>query len=166
MNSAIPHNGTRKRSNVWGNKRVWLFIALVIVLSIALVAMANIRQNIAQYGDKTPNAIPSTLCAGDKFTYPVHVEIKDPETVVVLTEDWCRVGTNICSFDSQPKAHNILDPSVVDSTATRSVPADIPPGDWQFRHCNTSITSGRPIDVTCYGVNVTILPEEACKDKP
>lgn len=166
MNSAIPHNETKRRNGVLGSRRFMLFIASIIVLSVAVVAMVSIRHNIAKYGNKAPGATPSSLCQGDKFTYPVHVEIKEPETIVVLTEDWCRRGTNICSFAVTPVVHNILEPVIIDTVATRNVPVDLPSGDWQFRHCNASITSDRPIDVSCYGVSVTILPEQACKDKP
>lgn len=168
MNSVIPHNETKKRNGVWGSRRFMLFIAAIIVLSVAIVAMTNIQQNIASYGNRTPDAIPSVLCVGEEFTYRVQVEIKQSDTVVLLTEDWCKPNTGICpkEFTAPPILHNVLEPVSVDTPATRNVPLDLPPGDWEFRHCNTSITSDRPIDVSCYGVSVTILPKETCKDKP
>lgn len=168
MNNTLSRGNETERIGILKSKRFFLFIALIIVVSIAIVAMLSIQQNLIEYASKYPIATPSALCPGDSFTYRVQIEVKEPETVVVLTEDWCVPNTNICprAYVTQPIAHNSLDPAVVDTPATRSVPVEIKPGEWEFRHCNTSITSGKPLDVACYGVAITVLSEEVCKSRP
>ncbi len=168
MSSALSGNGTKRRAKAWESKRALVLIALITVVSIAIVAINSVQQNLIEYANKYPTAIPSALCPGDPFVYRVQVEVKEPETVVVLTEDWCVPGTNICpkAYVAQPIPHNILEPAIVDTPATRSVPAGMEPGEWEFRHCNTSITSNKPLGVACYGVAITVLSEEVCKSRP
>lgn len=163
MNNTFPRdkaNGHR----VWENRRLVILSSLMLVAVVGLLGMINIRQSAILYGDIQPRAIPSEVCPGDEFTYQVNIEIKDPDTVVLLTEDWCKLSTNICprEFTYPPVYHNSKEPNVVKTTATRVVPAAVPPGDWEFRHCNTA-TSDKGTSVSCYYVPVTILD---CSEKP
>ena len=135
-----------------------IFLSLVIVALLALVGMRSIQTNGIRYGKLNPKAVPPQACPGDSFLYNVHVEVKHPNTVVLLTEDWCKPSTNICpkEFVIAPVYHNAKGPFTVDTSATRYVPTAMPPGEWEFRHCNTA-TSDEGTSVACYYVPLTVL---------
>ena len=151
---ARPRNGIK----VWESRRFMIFLSLVIVALLALVGMRSIQISTVQYGDVYPQAVPPQVCPGDEFAYNVQIEIKHPNTVVLLTEDWCVPDTNICpkQFVVAPVYHNAKEPTLVDTTATRNVPTTMPPGEWEMRHCNTA-TSDAGESVSCYYVPITVL---------
>ena len=142
-----------------------IFLSLVIVALLALVGMRSIQTNGIRYGELSPRAVPPQACPGDSFSYNVHVEVKHPNTVVLLTEDWCKFSTNICpkEFVIAPVYHNAKEPAVVDTPATRYVPSTMPPGEWEFRHCNTA-TSNDGTSVSCYYVPLTVLYCDSAQD--
>lgn len=156
MSNTLARN--RKSVKVWESKRIAILVGLVLVIAIAFVGMASIRSSNIKYGN-TPVAVPPVLCPGDEFTYQVIIDIKKPDTVVHITEDWCKTSTLICpkEFTAQPIDHNARYPTRVDTEATRQVPASMPPGEWTFGHCNTSTRDGELPEVSCYYVPVTVL---------
>lgn len=146
-------NGTK----VWESRRFMIFLSLVIVALLALVGMRSIQTSSIRYGEMYPHPVPPQVCPGAEFTYNVRIEVKNPDTVVLLTEDWCKLNTNICpkEFVTAPVYHNAKEPTLVFTTATRNVPADMPPGEWELRHCNTAISDGGIS--SCYYVPMTVL---------
>lgn len=150
---ARPKNGTK----VWESRRFMIFLSLAIIALLALVGMRSIQISSIRYGELYPDPVPPQVCPGAEFSYNVQIEVKNANTVVLLTEDWCTPDTNICpkQFVSAPVYHNAKKPALVDTTATRNVPATMPPGEWELRHCNTAISDGGIS--SCYYVPVTVL---------
>mgnify|MGYP003382821550 CR=1 FL=1 len=134
-----------------------IFLSLVIVALLALVGMRSIQVSSIRYSELYPKPVPPQVCPGDEFSYNVRIEVKNSNTVVLLTEDWCVPNTNICpkEFTEAPVYHNAKEPTLVDTTATRSVPATMPPGEWEMRHCNTAISDGNV--ASCYYIPLTVL---------
>lgn len=133
---------------------IMLLLAIIAVAGAALLFRA-VPQAI-EYPQRFLTATPGVVCAGETFTYPVKIQVDETEAVSRLTEGWCRAD-GVCprAFQTEPYYVNFLDGLKVSTTATRTVPADLPPGEWQLRHCNETHSSGR-IDVTCYAVNVAV----------
>lgn len=159
MSNSLARNG--KATKVWESKRIVVMVSLVLVIAIALVGMTSIRNSNVKYKN-TPVAVPPQLCPGDEFTYRVVVNVKEPDTVIHITEDWCKTSTAICpkEFTTAPVDHNVRYPVLVDTPATRVVPTTMPPGEWTFGHCNTSYRDGELPEVSCYYVPVTV---KACE---
>lgn len=53
------------------------------------------------------------------------------------------------SIASQKKAQDVT------TIATRIVPAELTPGEWQLRHCNETHSDGL-IDVVCYQISIEV----------
>ena len=130
-------------------------LLLLIAMSGLLVLFQNAPQAI-EYPQRYLTPTAAALCPGETLTYPVQIIVDETDAVSHITEGWCAVK-GICprAFQSDPYYVNFLEGLEVSTTATRTVPADLPPGGWQFRHCNETHSDGR-IDVTCYAVNVEI----------
>lgn len=159
MNDALARNG--KTTKAWESKRFVVLVSLVLVIVIAVVGMTNVHNSDVIYKN-IPVAVPPQLCPGDQFTYRVVVDVEEPDTVIHITEDWCKTSTSICpkEFTTAPVDHNIRYPVLVDTPATRAVPATMPPGEWTFGHCNTATRDGELPSVSCYYVPVTV---KACE---
>lgn len=134
-------------------------VALVLALVAVVIYVArDVRAERAIFYDRTYiQATPSQVCPGQQFTFPVSVVIDRPESVARVTEGWCRASDGICpkALQEEPVYYNFIDPYRVETTATRTAPAGLTPGDWQLRHCNESHSTGL-ISVACYQVAVTV----------
>ena len=141
-----------------------LMVLFVIIAAAGAVLLFRAAPQAIEYPQRYVTATPGAVCPGEAFTYPVRISIDETDAVSRITEGWCRTDDGICPKAFQEGEHyvNFLDGYEVSTTATRTVPADLPPGDWQFRHCNETHSDGR-IDVTCYAVNVTVKDCEATK---
>lgn len=160
MSNTLVRNGNGK-AKAWESRRLVIFVSLILVIAIAVVGMANIRNSAIKYNGE-PVAVPPQLCPGDSFTYQVRVEVEDPDTVIHITEDWCKTDTAICpkEFTIAPLDHNVQRPVIVDTPAIRSIPVTMPPGEWTFGHCTTATRDGELPSVSCYYVPVTV---KACE---
>lgn len=141
-----------------------LFVLMLALAGTGVVLASRMAPQSIEYPERYLTAIPPMLCPGDTFTYPVNIEIKQNDAVSEITEVWCNAETGICPRAFQlPQSHAVfLTPYSVSTAATRTIPADLPPGDWQFRHCNET-HSDATIDVMCYQVAVTV---KDCQVKP
>ena len=153
----IEVNATRRRLRV-------LMVPLVVIALAGVVLTMQRTPQAVLYPQRFITPTPGAVCVGGVFTYPVQISIDKDDAVSRITEGWCRATDGICprEFQSEPTYVNFLGGYSVSTTATRTVPADLPPGDWQFRHCNETHSDGR-IDVTCYAVDVTV---KDCEVKP
>ena len=140
-----------------------IMLLLFIIASAGFVLLFRAAPQAVEYPQRYLTATPSVLCPGETFTYPVVISVDETDAVSHITEGWCR-SDGVCprAFQNDPYYVNFLDDLEVSTTATRTVPADLPPGDWQFRHCNETHSDGR-IDVTCYAVDVEV---KDCEAKP
>ena len=134
-----------------------LFLALLALAATGLVLAFGAAPQSINYPQRFLTATPAVLCAGENFTYPVNIDIKEGDAVSRITEGWCRASDGICPKGFQADEHyvNFINGYSVSTTATRVVPSDLPPGDWQLRHCNET-HSDATIDVNCYQVAVTV----------
>ena len=141
-----------------------LFLVMLALAATGVVLASTMAPQSIQYPQRFLTATPAVLCAGETFTYPVNIDINESDAVSRITEGWCRATDGICPRQFQEDEHyvNFLNGYSVSATATRAVPPDLPPGDWQFRHCNETHSSGL-IDVVCYQVAVTV---KDCQVKP
>ena len=141
-----------------------LMVLLIVIAAAGAVLLFRAAPQAIEYPQRYLTPTPGAVCPGEAFTYPVVISVDGTDAVSRITEGWCRVDDGICPKAFQEGEHyvNFLDGYKVSTTATRTVPADLPPGDWQFRHCNETHSDGR-IDVTCYAVNVTV---KDCEVKP
>ena len=141
-----------------------LMVLFVIIAAAGAVLLFRAAPQAIEYPQRYLTPTPGAVCPGEAFTYPVVISVDESDAVSRITEDWCRVTDGICprAFQSEPYYVNLLGDYAVSTTATRTVPMDLPPGDWQFRHCNETHSDGQ-IDVTCYAVNVTVKDCEATK---
>lgn len=151
----------KKSTKAWESKRLAILVGLVLVIVIAVIGMTNVRVSAVRYSSE-PVAVPPQLCPGDEFEYRVSLNVKEPNTVVYITEDWCKTSTSICpkEFTVAPIDHNARYPVSIDTLATRSVPTTMPPGEWTLGHCNTATRDGELPSVSCYYVPVTV---KACE---
>ena len=133
-----------------------IMLLLFIIASAGFVLLFRAAPQAVEYPQRYLTATPSVLCPGETFTYPVVISVDETDAVSHITEGWCRPD-GVCprAFQNDPYYVNFLDDLEVSTTATRTVPADLPPGDWQFRHCNETHSTGR-IEVVCYAVNVVV----------
>lgn len=134
-----------------------LFLVMLTLAATGVVLASTMVTQSIQYPQRFLTATPAVLCAGEKFTYPVRIDINENDSVSRITEGWCRATDGICPSEFQADEHyvNFLNGYSVSATATRVVPSDLPPGDWQLRHCNET-HSDATIDVNCYQVAVTV----------
>lgn len=138
---------------------------MVVILLLVIVAAAGMWSLIArapqsiEYLSRYPVATPGAVCPGETFTYPVSIDIKYADSVSRITEGWCRED-GICprTLQNEPYYVNFIDTYGVQTTATRTVPAELTPGPWELRHCNETHTTGL-IDVVCYAVKVEVRPD-------
>lgn len=156
----------------WYSRRFITVGILLVIIAISIAGMMAIntsRANIA-YKEKGYPSTPAAVCPGEKFTYPVQVSIPSGNTVSRISENWCRKSDGICpdAYDTEKKPKGSIIEKTIEVTATRYVPDNIPPGDWQMVHCNTNITdSGKSTtpavtSVSCYAINVKVKPPEQC----
>ena len=140
-----------------------LMVLLAIIAAAGAVLLFRVSPNAIEYPQRYITATPAAVCPGETFTYPVVINVDEDSAVSHITEGWCRID-GICprAFQSEPYYVNFLGDYAVSTTATRTVPVDLPPGVWQFRHCNETHSDGQ-IDVTCYAVNVEV---KDCEVKP
>ena len=134
-----------------------LMVLFVIIAAAGMVLVFRVSPQAIEYSRRFVTATPGVVCPGETFTYPVNIDINESDAVSRITEGWCRVEDGICprAFQGAEYYVNFLEGLTVSTTATRTVPADLPPGDWQFRHCNETHSTGR-IEVVCYAVNVVV----------
>ena len=138
-----------------------LMALMAIIAGAGLVLLFRASPQAIEYPKRYLTPTPAAVCPGETFTYPVVISVDETEAISRITEGWC-LPDGICprAFQSEPYYVNFLDDLEVSTTATRTVPADLPPGDWQFRHCNETHSGGR-IDVTCYALDVEVKDCEA-----
>lgn len=134
-----------------------LMVLLAIIAAAGAVLLFRAAPQAIEYPQRYLTPTPDAVCPGETFTYPVVITVDETEAVSRLTEGWCR-DDGVCprAFQTEPYYVNFLDGLEVSTTATRTVPAELSPGDWQFRHCNETHSDGR-IGVTCYAVNIQVL---------
>lgn len=141
----------------------WLMVLLSAIAAAGVLLMVQRYPKAIEYPKRYITATPAAVCPGETFTYPVVISVDETAAVSHITEGWCRVD-GICpkAFQNAPYYVNFLENYSVSTTATRTVPVDLPPGDWQYRHCNETHSDGT-IDVTCYAVNIEV---KDCEVKP
>ncbi len=135
----------------------WLMVALVLVAVAGVVLVLQRDTQSIEYPQRYLVATPAAVCPGEQFTYPVKIKIDKSDAVSRITEGWCRASDGICpkTFQSEAYYVNFLEPYSVSTTATRTVPIDLPPAEWQWRHCNETHSDG-VISVVCYQVQVEV----------
>lgn len=132
-------------------------IAMLFIAASGLVLTFQSAPQAIEYPKRYIQATPAAVCPGETFTFPVVIKIDQSDAVSEITEVWCNADTGICprAFQS-PQSHAVfVDPYSVSTPATRTVPADMPPGDWQLRHSNETHSSGK-ISVVTYQVDVVV----------
>jgi hypothetical protein len=141
-----------------------LMVLLIIIAAAGAVLLFRAAPNAIEYPQRFITPTPAAVCPGETFTYPVVINVDESDTVSRITEGWCRTTDGICprTFQMPEYYVNFLDGYAVSTTATRTVPMDLPPGDWEMRHCNETHSDGR-IDVTCYAVAIEV---KDCEVKP
>lgn len=135
-----------------------VFVVLVVFVAIGLVPMFKHAPQAIVYDRRHLTASPAAVCPGEKFTFPVDIVIERGDTSARITEGWCRANDGICPkvWQDDPYYVNFVDTYEIHvPAAPRWVPADLPVGEWQLRHCNEAHSDGL-IDVTCYQVSVTV----------
>lgn len=137
-------------------RRLNVLVVLLLALAALGMLLAQTAPAAITYPQRTIIATPAVLCPGDTFSYPVRIEVNDGDAVSRITEGWCQPD-GICPKDMQsPEVYlNFLDAQTMATTATRTVPPELTPGDWQLRHCNETHATGL-IEVVCYQVAVTV----------
>lgn len=146
-------NGRRRRLSI-----ILLMFCLLLIAFVLAQIWYQLRQDKAiVYRDRNIQATPAELCPGEAFTFPVSIDINQPESVSRITEGWCRVKDGVCPriLQNDPYYVNFVEPYSVQATASRTVSSELAPGEWQLRHCNTTEFSGGH-DVTCYAVQITV----------
>lgn len=157
MTALLLHAKCQWHRTLHSPKRLNVLLVLMLVIALAGVALAmQAPPQAVTYPQRFITATPAAVCPGEAFTYPVVISVDDGDAVSRITEGWCEVG-GICPKHLQgPEVYiNFLEAQNVTTPATRYVPADLPPGDWQLRHCNETHSTGQ-IEVVCYQVAVTI----------
>lgn len=146
-------NGKRRRMMT-----VLLAVCLLLILAIGAQMWSSLyRQRAIGYDQRYIIPTPSELCPGETFSYSLRIEVEQGNSVSEITEGWCRPG-GICPdrYDRSTAAKKpFIAPFGLDATPKRVVPDDMPPGDWELRHCNTTVFSGGH-DVQCYAVMVEV----------
>lgn len=134
-----------------------IMVLMFIIAGAGLVLLAQAAPRTIEYQQQFVAATPSVVCPGEAFTYPVQLKVEQVDAVAMITEGWCRAADGICpkGFQNPPYYINLMNILEVSTTATRTVPVGLPPGDWQFTHCNTTLST-LPPGITCYAVNVTV----------
>lgn len=134
-----------------------IIILLVIIAAMLLWYLMRNTTPLIEYPEKYLTATPAAVCPGEAFTYPVSIAVEQGDSISRVTEGWCRTADGICpkALQTVPYYVNFVEAYGVSTMASRTVPADMAPGDWQLRHCNETHASG-VIDVVCYAVNVTV----------
>lgn len=144
-------NGKRRRVFV-------LILALCLVLAAGVMVQMwwSLRQSAISYGATILPATPAAICAGGTFSYPVSITVENGDSVSRITEGWCRAD-GICqrTLQQPPYYVNFVAGITIETTATRTAPATLTPGEWELRHCNETHSSGR-FTVVCYAVPLTI----------
>lgn len=133
-----------------------LFVLMLGVAGLGVALTVQVAPQSVTYPQRFITATPSAVCPGDTFTYPVAIAVNDGDAVSRITEGWCK-GGGICPKALQdPDVYlNFLEEQDITTPATRTVPAELTPGEWQLRHCNETHTTGQ-INVVCYQVAVTV----------
>ena len=149
-------NGKRRRLSL-----LILALCLIVIANILVQIWFSLRDKTISYGATLLPATPAAVCAGDTFTYPVKIVVSDGNSVSRITEGWCRAD-GICprTQSYSPYYVNFVAGIEVKTTATRTAPETLTPGEWEFRHCNETHSSGR-FTVVCYAVPLTI---KDCKE--
>lgn len=145
-------NGKRKRMYL-----ALLALCLLLIVWIGAQIWHSLRTDRAiDYSSRIIPATPAELCPGAMFTFPVYIDINQGQSISRITEGWCR-GDGICPrlLQQEPYTINFVSPYSVSVNASRTVPAELTPGEWQLRHCNETHASGI-IDVTCWQVEITV----------
>ena len=138
-----------------------LMVLFVIIAAAGAVLLFRAAPQAIEYPQKYITATPEAVCLGEAFTYQVSIKINQPDSVSRITEGWCYLK-GICpkGMQAEPYEVNFLDPYQVSTMATRNVPLDLSPGEWELRHCNTtrySVGNDEPRqDVACYGAILTV----------
>ena len=144
-------NGKRRRLSL-----VLLALCLVVIASVMVQMWFSLRQEAIRYGGALLPATPAAVCAGETFSYPVSIVVRDGDSVSRVTEGWCRTD-GICPrvLQQPPFYINFVAGIKVETTALRTTPDTLTPGEWEMRHCNENHSSGT-ITVECYAVPITI----------
>lgn len=142
---------------------ILVLLGLIAAVDVVLLVQHYPSSSI-KYGQLTVIATPAAVCPGETFTYPITISIDRGDAVSRVTEGWCRADDGICPISRQVEPYylNFVNPYSVATEAKRTVPVDMPPGEWQLRHCNETHSNGT-IDVVCYQVAVTV---KDCQVKP
>jgi len=134
-----------------------LIIALALITAAGMALLFQSAPDSIRYGGATIlTATPAAVCPGETFTFPVDVVIEDGNSVSRVTEGWCRAD-GICPKALQEPVYylNFVTGIEVNTTATRTAPTTLTPGEWELRHCNETHSNNR-INVACYAVPITI----------
>jgi len=131
-----------------------VIVVLVICLTVLVVGLANMAQDIAArpvaYGIEIITPLETDLCPGDTLRYPVTVDVIEIPTVLTIVETWCETGNDgMCSAAlSRSYQLPLLEERRIEAIAERVVPATpfIRPGEtYEFWHAavNGSTTGYR-----------------------
>jgi hypothetical protein len=145
-------NGKRRRMMT-----VLLVFCLLLILAIGIQMWTSLyQQHAVNYGEQFIVPSPAEACPGDVIAFSVDITIERGNSVSRVTEGWCRTGDGICPrvLQEPPVYYNFILPYSTSASARRTIP-DLPPGSWELRHCNTTVTSNFQ-DVTCWQVDVLV----------
>ena len=147
-------NGKRRKERILSGMAL---IAIAVILALTIPKLFH-QSQIIRYDNNNEwlEATPISMCPGDTFTFPVAIAVEETPAYTRIVESWCRQSDGICPRQfSTTYEIALLEPLIVNTVATRAIPSDLPPGDWQLQHINESHVTGK-ITVTGYGVRVTI----------
>lgn len=105
-----------------------VIVVLVICLTVLVVGLANMAQDIAarpvSYGIEIITPLETDLCPGDVLRYPVTVDVIEIPTVLSIVETWCEAGDDgMCSAAlSRSYQLPLLEERRIEAIATRVVP--------------------------------------------
>lgn len=145
-------NGHRK-TVLHGILAICLLLTMIVTLQIwlSLNQEASIR-----YQEQRITPVPAELCPGEEFRYPVSISVNRGESLVTISEGWCRAD-GICPRMLQTETYNVnvIEPYFIETMASRRAPEALSPGTWQLRHC-TKAESTNWTAVQCYVVELQI----------
>ena len=138
-----------------------IMVLMFVIAGAGVLLLFRAAPPAIEYEQRYITPTPAVLCPGETFTYTVSIRINQANSVSRVTEGWCHPG-GVCpkTMQAEPYEVNFLEPYAVTAPASRVVPANLPPGEWELRHCNStrySVGNDEPRqDVACYGAILTV----------
>lgn len=143
------------------------FVSLAVLVGVALyfVAAFPVVRNAAsvvKYQSTKDvwtviEPVDSVLCPGETMNYSVDIGITSAPAVVDIHEAWCVSGRQCPrEFKLPPDFSIAREPGKLGSFDAQRVVPDLPPGEWEFRHANTSQLDHGKTSLSGYSLFITV----------